>query len=78
MKLAKVWAVGSLFPWTSISEATSSGTITSAEANCSRSMSPARERKIRGDALTTARSATSELSLKISEVHNEGVFAFSG
>ena len=41
-------------------------------------MSPARERKIRGEALTTALSATLEFSFKISEVDNEGIFAFSG
>jgi hypothetical protein len=40
-------------------------------------MSPARERKMRGDALTTAGSATSEFSVKIDEVDNEGIFAFS-
>ena len=33
---------------------------------------------MRGDALTTARSATLQFSFKISEVYNEGILAFTG
>jgi hypothetical protein len=65
------------WPRTSISVATISGTIISGEISCSSSKSPARVRKISGEALTTARSATLEFSLKIGEVYDEGVFAFA-
>ena len=53
------------------------GRLFQARVSWSRSSSPARERKISGEALTTAGSATLEFSVEIGEVNDEGVLAFS-
>jgi hypothetical protein len=70
-------AVGSLTPRIPISVATISGTIISDEITCRRSRRAARVRKINGEALTTARSATLEFSLQIGKINDEGVFPFA-
>lgn len=70
-------AVGSVIPRAPISAATVSGTMTFSEINWSRSISPARERKMSGEALMAGGSATLEFLLQVGKVHDESFFAFA-
>src|SRR5258706_7696311 len=66
-------AVTSAGPLRLISSATTSGTMISLPANRSMSRRSALARKIKGDALTTGHSATSELTLQVVKVDHEGI-----